>query len=148
MHLEAVYIARPLPMFRRKKNATKLSGESSKLLTPRPPPLPEAPHRALVVHVMEQCLWCPLEESSCCGDRYIRIRKQVLGFFAFLKHSQTRHTSLTATAVNRLWRATRVPQNYRPGFIVAQGPQASTHSVLAARDAVAAPHSGRKVAML
>ena len=59
-----------------------------------------------------------------------------------------RHTSLTATAVNRLWRATRVPQNYRRGFIVAQGPQASSHSVLAARDAVAAPQNGRKAAML
>ena len=44
------------------------------------------------------------------------------GFGSLTRHSQTRHTSLTAAAVNRLWRATRVPHNYRPGFIVAQGP--------------------------
>ena len=46
----------------------------------------------------------------------------MLSVFSWPGHSQTRHTSLTAAAVNRLWRATRVPQNYRPGFIVAQGP--------------------------
>ena len=49
VHLEAVYIAHPLPMFRRKKTQPHGPGNPPSYSRPVRPPLPERPHRALVM---------------------------------------------------------------------------------------------------